>query len=151
MSKELVIKQEAIDFALDEVANGVSLAAVARALGVKRQTLSAAIHSKFELETRYESARRQAADSLAEEIVEIADTETDANRAKVRCDARKWLASKFLPARYGEKLDLSVAVQAPVAAALAAAHARVRRFGKETAVDAEVIEHVVPQKFEDLL
>lgn len=145
MGTELIITPTIIDLALAEVANGVSLAAIAKSLGVKRQTLSAAIHSNTDLEERYESARRQAADAMAEEIIEIADSEGDANKAKVRCDARKWLASKYLPARYGEKLDLNVNAPAPIAAALAEAKARTKWRDKENVVDAEIIEHKIEQ------
>lgn len=145
MGKELIVTPAIIDHALAEVANGVSLATIARSLGVKRQTLSAAIHNDTDLEERYESARRQAADAMAEEIIEIADSESDANKAKVRCDARKWLASKFLPARYGEKLDLNISAPAPIAAALAEAKARTKWRDKENAADAEIIQHKIEQ------
>lgn len=57
--------------------------------------------------TAYAHARLDQADTLADEIITIADTEVDPNRAKVRIDARKWTASKLKPQRYGEKLDIS--------------------------------------------
>lgn len=75
---------------------------------------------------QYARAREAQADFLAEEIIEIADdgsndlmtiTKGDVsyevenkevtNRSKLRVDARKWVASKLKPKKYGDKLDLS--------------------------------------------
>lgn len=75
---------------------------------------------------QYMRAREQQADFLAEEIIEIADdgsndlmtiTKGDAsyevenkevtNRSRLRVDARKWIASKFKPKKYGDKVDLN--------------------------------------------
>ena len=56
---------------------------------------------------QYARAREEQADFYADEITEIADTEPDPNRARVRVDARKWVASKLKPKKYGEKLDLT--------------------------------------------
>jgi hypothetical protein len=52
-------------------------------------------------------AREEQAEHLAEEIVTIADTCTDAHKARLQIDARKWYASKLAPKKYGDKLDLS--------------------------------------------
>ena len=55
----------------------------------------------------YTRARADQADTIADQIMDIADTEPDPNRAKVRIDARKWIASKLKPQKYGEKIDIS--------------------------------------------
>ena len=54
-------------------------------------------------------ARLAQADSYADEIVEIADTEDDYQKAKNRIDARKWAAKVINPQRYGDRLELNVA------------------------------------------
>lgn len=72
---------------------------------------------------RYVRAREAQADVLFDEILEIADdglndTYTDAEgnertnqdviaRSRLRVDARKWMAGKLRPKKYGEKLELS--------------------------------------------
>lgn len=75
---------------------------------------------------QYERARDAQADTLADEIVDIADdgsndfmerkrgedTEIVVDkehvlRSKLRVDARKWVASKLKPKKYGDKLDLT--------------------------------------------
>lgn len=69
---------------------------------------------------QYACAREMQADKLAEEILSIADdglndtyedgegnkrTDTDViARSKLRVDARKWLASKMAPKKYGDKV-----------------------------------------------
>ena len=73
----------------------------------------------------YARAKECQAEYMAEEILEIADdgrndymtiTKGDneynvedkevTNRSRLRVDARKWLASKLLPKKFGDKLDL---------------------------------------------
>jgi hypothetical protein len=70
---------------------------------------------------QYARAREAQADKLAEEILEIADdgrndtyTDDDGNertnqevvaRSRLRVDARKWLASKMAPKKYGDKIE----------------------------------------------
>lgn len=54
----------------------------------------------------YTSAREERGDLYADEIVDIADTEPDANKARVRIDARKWAASKLNQKNYGDKLEI---------------------------------------------
>lgn len=56
---------------------------------------------------QYARARETQADSLADDIIDIADNRTiDANDKRVRIDARKWLAGKLRPKRYGDKQSL---------------------------------------------
>lgn len=95
---------------------------------------------------QYAHARAAQADLLVDEILEIADdgrNDTYINadgvevvnhdhiqRSKLRIDARKWLAAKMLPKKYGDKLDLNVHDDRPtleqVDARLAALYAKAR-------------------------
>lgn len=74
---------------------------------------------------QYARAREAQADTLADQILEIADDSTrdtietesgpraDAEwiaRSRLRVDARKWLASKMAPKKYGEKIDIDANV-----------------------------------------
>jgi len=54
---------------------------------------------------QYARAKEKAADKLADEIVEIADNATpqDAHVARLKVDARKWVAAKLLPKKYGDR------------------------------------------------
>jgi len=54
----------------------------------------------------YKRAQRHFAETLADETIKIADAcidTADAQIAKVRIDARRWMAGKVDPERYGEK------------------------------------------------
>jgi hypothetical protein len=55
---------------------------------------------------KYARAREMQADRHAEQIVDIADTEEDPQKARNRMDARKWFAAKVAPKKYGERTTL---------------------------------------------
>lgn len=61
---------------------------------------------------RYAHAKEEQADLMADEILDIADaldtvavTHEKVSAAKLRVDARKWVASKLKPKKYGDKID----------------------------------------------
>jgi hypothetical protein len=69
---------------------------------------------------QYARAREAQADTLADEILDIADDGSNdymgedkaydgdaVQRSKLRVDARKWVAAKLKPKKYGDKLDLT--------------------------------------------
>src|SRR5947209_4337635 len=65
---------------------------------------------------QYAHAREAQADVMADEIVDIADglktevgKEADVQRDRLAVDARKWVASKLKPKKYGDKLDVTSA------------------------------------------
>jgi hypothetical protein len=74
-----------------------------------------------EFRDQYARAREAQADTLAEEVIEIADDGAgdmvqdedgkervdweNVNRSRLRVDARKWFASKVAPKRYGERIS----------------------------------------------
>lgn len=78
---------------------------------------------------QYALAREAQADALAEDLLEIADDSRNdwmvrdgkvelnsehINRSRLRIDTRKWLASKILPKRYGERMALAGDPEAPL-------------------------------------
>jgi hypothetical protein len=54
-----------------------------------------------DFQAQYARAREEQADFYADEIIQIADTCTDTNKARLQIDARKWKASKLAPKKYG--------------------------------------------------
>lgn len=56
---------------------------------------------------RYAIAKDSQADYLAEEMIELADTCTDPQKARLQIDTRKWIAAKLKPKKYSDKLDLN--------------------------------------------
>ena len=77
------------------------------------------IANDLDFQAKYEKALQDRADKLAEEILEISDSappeglEAVAMSAwvadkRLRVDARKWVAAKLQPKRYGDRIDVSV-------------------------------------------
>lgn len=103
-----------------------SLHTIAKEVGIPYGTIRSWIYTTPEFSVIYARAKDDQADFLAEEIVEIADDssgdteEVDlggvkvqvenkefVQRSKLRIDARKWVAAKLKPKRYGDKLDVT--------------------------------------------
>jgi hypothetical protein len=66
---------------------------------------------------KYARARERQADFMASQTVDIADDTSKDNsfagsvavaRSRLRIDARKWLASKLAPKKYGDKIDATL-------------------------------------------
>jgi hypothetical protein len=89
------------------------------------------------LQAAYRAAIEDRADTLANDIIALADSEPPAHlegpalsawvqQLKLRVHAREWTASKLRPRVYGEKLDVSVQhTQISILAALEMAEKRV--------------------------
>lgn len=91
------------------LAAGESLSAICDEEGMpaKSTVTGWAVQDVEGFAAQYARAREAQAEHYAEEIVSIADTEPDYNKARVRIDARKWTASKLLPKRYGDRVELN--------------------------------------------
>lgn len=65
--------------------------------------------SNEEFAEQYARAKEAQADAMADEIVDIADGDNgaDPQRDRLRVDARKWVAAKLKPKKYGDKLDVT--------------------------------------------
>ena len=71
-----------------------------------------------EFRDKYARARQDQADTLADEIIAISDEQHEAvtergvvfdpevNRDRLRIDARKWVAAKLKPKKYGDKTEV---------------------------------------------
>lgn len=121
--------------------DGLSLERALEKTGVKKYQLARYRRDNPLFENEYMRARELRADFQADEIVHIADTEPDAQVARNRIDARKWVASKMLPQQYGDRLDLNVNQTIDIGAALAEARARALPPSYPTNIqDAEIVE-----------
>lgn len=56
----------------------------------------------------YDTHTQNLARKLALDCVAIADNDADPVRARVRIQARQWLAAKYAPKEYGERIDVNV-------------------------------------------
>lgn len=115
-----------------KIAEGEFYADIAKEIGVSRGTLANWLSDEAHADM-YARAREARADHMAEQILEIADEsssdtylDSDGNekvngevvqRSRLRVDARKWLASKMFPKRYGDVTRLEGSKENPVAVA----------------------------------
>lgn len=93
-----------------ELAEGKSLRTICKAEDMPNaDTVRLWLIEDATFAAHYTRAREEQADFYADEIIEISDTEEDANKARVRIDARKWVAGKLRPKKYGDRIDLTSA------------------------------------------
>lgn len=123
------------------IASGLSLPKALARLPEPRPSLwwaKMALRKDPDLAERYRAALELRADALADEIAAIADESIPANlqgsdasawvqQQRLRVDAKKWLACKLFPRRYGDRVGIDVAVdqRISITAALEAAQRRV--------------------------
>lgn len=94
-----------VDAISDAMAGGLSLTAACELPGMPTpQTVWTWCKRFPEVEDQIAIAALQRADRIADEIIAIADTDPDPHKARVRIDARKWVASKMSPDRYGKRV-----------------------------------------------
>lgn len=110
------------DAICDYIMEGYSLRKIAAQEGMPdKVTILKWLDAHPTFATQYARAKQEQAEALADEIVDIADEEAvtirseegeevrvtfDAvavNRNRLRVDARKWVAAKLLPKKYGDK------------------------------------------------
>jgi hypothetical protein len=117
---------EMADLICERIANGESLRAICEDEDMpSKATVFKWLSQQPTFLDRYARAREAQADALFDDILSIADDgrndwmerrgEEDAGwvangenirRAQLRIDARKWMAGKLRPKKYGEKLDI---------------------------------------------
>lgn len=105
--------QEVADYICTQIADGRSLRAILRE--DKEERLPAAVtlykwmEAVPEFAKQYARAKEDSADAMSDDIMAIADEETkdavEVNRNRLRVEARKWLAAKMKPKKYGEKIE----------------------------------------------
>jgi hypothetical protein len=100
--------QEIADAICERIGDGESLRSICADEGMpNKATVFRWLAVNSEFRDQYARARETQADSLVDDILLIADTEDDPQKARVKIDARKWIAGKMRPKVYGDKLDLN--------------------------------------------
>lgn len=115
-----VYTQEIADLICERIAGGESLRTICGELGLAASTVIRwAVDDVQGFSEQYARARDAQADTLFDEIVRIADEDpgtldngaTDSGMVadkRLRVDARKWVASKLAPKKYGEKTAMEL-------------------------------------------
>ena len=161
MGRPSLFRQDVADEICDRLARGESLRAICADESSgwlpSMTTVFRWLNESPEFREQYARAREAQAEGCADEIVAIADgkdefqsvkedgqvTVRDHNRDRLRIDARKWVAAKLLPKKYGDKVTQEVtgldgepftdplAAAARLAAILAGAQQRKQEAGGE--------------------
>ena len=107
-TEELFSEEYFWDQIFFRIGEGESLRSVSNKYGVPYSTLHDRIHKEEEKKLRYLEALTSRAMYHASRIEEIAEMVEDGRispiSAKVAIDARKWIASRFHPKQFAEKL-----------------------------------------------
>lgn len=105
MGRGLEFKQEIADAICELIADGKSLRSICRQDEMPTtSTVCKWLSLVPSFAEQYTRAREMQADALADEITDIADEVTgDPQRDRLRVEARKWVASKLKPRKYGDK------------------------------------------------
>jgi hypothetical protein len=124
---------------LDHIASGDALSTALQRLNPAPSYSWAKLQLRGngDLQAAYRAATEDRADTLADDIITLADSEPPAHlegpalsawvqQLKLRIHAREWTAAKLRPRVYGEKIDVSVEhTQISILAALEMAEKRV--------------------------
>ena len=99
----------------ERIANGESLDKVCKGDGMPvRRTVFAWLNTIPECTMMYQNALAMRGEHYADQIVDMADSAIGqpgeiVSATKVAVDARKWVAARLLPKKYGDKLDVTAA------------------------------------------
>lgn len=93
---------------LSELARGRSLRAICEAPDMPAEATirNWAVSDHEGFGERMQRARALGCHAIADQIIEIADAATDSDSAaaaRVKCENRRWLLSKLMPATYGDR------------------------------------------------
>lgn len=100
--------QALIDAIANDVSNGMSLRAAREAHGLAPGTLYRWMDSVPSVADQISRARERGCEVMLGELVEIADSEPDPQRARVKIDARIKYLEKLMPHRYGQRIELDM-------------------------------------------
>jgi hypothetical protein len=132
-----------------ELANGKTLRAIEALEGMPARSTIAVWRKRYpEFRSALDEARIEHADTLADEVPHIADTEKDPQKARNMIEARKWRSAVIKPREYGPRMELQVSATLDPAQLHAEGQARLRalREGVPALVPREVdgkVEYVL--------
>ena len=103
---------------LQGMRDGLSAFKACQAAGVPQSTFNRWVDADSKLAEDYAHAREDLIERMANEVLELADSEVpetgDGKRdwqaiqqRKLQVDSRKWLLSKLAPKKYGDRLELA--------------------------------------------
>jgi len=102
-------RAEQVRRVLELIEEGMSERSACAEVGISRSTFRTTalrVNSGDHYARALEALAQDQVEKAEQVIEDMRSGVIDAQQARVELDARKWFASKFLPKRYGDKLDL---------------------------------------------
>lgn len=122
------LENEAITLAT----SGMSLNAICKELNISNENMRSYLNNNLSFKTKFNDAREDGYDALADQLLTITNEESDHNKAKVKSDNIKWLLSKRKATVYGDKIEVNMNATIDIGATLAEAKARASSLNKKT-------------------
>jgi hypothetical protein len=104
------VNDDVMNTVCEAIASGKSLVSQLRALDISAGDFYVGLERNSAWAELYARAREVQADTLADEIVDIADDtagDTDPASRRLRVEARKWTAAKLRPKRWGDNVNIN--------------------------------------------
>jgi hypothetical protein len=107
---------------LADIESGLSLRATAEKNGISKALILKKVRDVESFRDQYARAKEIQLEQMADDITTIADSADAADHqvARLRVDTRKWLLSKLVPKKYGDRVEqfISGPDGAPIQAAI---------------------------------
>lgn len=116
-----------VETIIDDVLAGSTLKQALKTRAMTAQQFARVLQGDKQAASAYARAAELRADLMADEIISIADSDSDPAKVRNQIQARQWLASKLNAKRYGDRIDLNVTQTVDIGATLAEARARLLR------------------------
>lgn len=126
---------------IDAILDGLTLRNAVKKFGMTPQNFNYALQGDKAAAVAYARALELKADLIADDAIEIADSDVDPSKARNQIDIRKWTASKLYASKYGERIDLNVTQTIDIGATLAEVRARLRPISDQSnVIDSHMID-----------
>ena len=136
-----IARHQQLQTVITRILDGMTLREAVSSVGLNPQLFNWALQQDREAALAYARAQEIRADMLADEVVAIADSDSDPAKVRNQMQARQWLASKLYAKRYGDRIDLNVTQTLDIGSTLAEARARLRPVSDQYEItDAQIIE-----------
>ena len=136
MSTDLVAARSAVERVIAFILEGKTLKLAIAESGLTPYKYAQAINEVRGLALEVARAQELRADLLADETIQLSDSDDDPAKVRNQISARQWLASKIYAKRYGERVDLNVTQSIDITSVLAEARSRIaERVIDQIAVD----------------
>ena len=132
---------EKIQDVIEHVLSGKTLRDAVKLVGLTPSKFAHHLQGDKAAALAYARALELKADLLADEVIQLADSDSDPSKVRNQIQARQWLTSKLYAKRYGDRIDLNVTQTIDVSSTLAEARARlIPSRDLDNIIDAQLID-----------